>query len=176
MKAHGTVKWYDKKKGFGFIENPDGDVFFYHGAIQMAGFRSLSDGDKVDYEYEMTDAGLKATSVTPCGKPLQKQNASRYRTLRTLVIDDNVDFDDLVAFMQTFHQTFQEEYDRVGVNGVMLYGSSETGELVELVNTDCSYDSAMDKITAGPLKDVYAAYLKKLSDLSGGEYEVLSTM
>jgi len=176
MKERGTVKWYCKTKGFGFIENSKGDVFFHHGAIQMEGFRSLSDGEKVDYEYEMTDDGLKATFVTPVGKTLQQMNASRYRTVRTLIIEDDVDFDLVSNSILTFHISFQDEYDRVGLNGIMLYGSSETGDIVEIVHTAHDYDSVMDKIISGPRKDEYATYLKELLNMSGSEYEILSVL
>ena len=50
--ATGTVKWFNDAKGFGFI-TPDGggkDVFVHHTAIQMEGFRSLAEGQKVEYE------------------------------------------------------------------------------------------------------------------------------
>ncbi|MGA2496840.1 MAG: cold-shock protein [Tepidisphaeraceae bacterium] len=60
----GTVKWFDVKKGFGFILNPDGkDVFVHYSAIEGDGFRSLKDGERVDYQQEEGDKGLHASKV-----------------------------------------------------------------------------------------------------------------
>ena len=51
---HGTVKWFNETKGFGFISNDDGsgDVFVHFSAIQGNGFRTLSEGQKVSFETE----------------------------------------------------------------------------------------------------------------------------
>jgi CspA family cold shock protein len=60
----GTVKWFDSKKGFGFILNSDGkDVFVHFSSIEGDGFRSLKDGEQVEYEQVSGDKGLLAKSV-----------------------------------------------------------------------------------------------------------------
>lgn len=60
----GTVKWFDEKKGFGFIENDDsGDIFVHHTGIQGSGFKTLSDGDRVSFDIEQGDKGPKAVNV-----------------------------------------------------------------------------------------------------------------
>ena len=60
----GTVKWFDEKKGFGFIENDDGgDIFVHHTGIQGDGFKTLSDGDRVSFDIEQGDKGPKAVNV-----------------------------------------------------------------------------------------------------------------
>jgi cold shock protein len=62
--ATGTVKWFDAKKGFGFILGPEGqDVFVHFSAIQGDGFRSLKDGEQVDYESIEGAKGLSAQNV-----------------------------------------------------------------------------------------------------------------
>jgi len=63
--ANGTVKWFSDKKGFGFIELEDGsgDVFVHHSAINMDGFRSLNEGDKVTLEIEQGNRGPSAKNV-----------------------------------------------------------------------------------------------------------------
>jgi CspA family cold shock protein len=61
----GTVKWFNEKKGFGFIVNPEicGDVFVHFSAIECGGFRSLNDGEAVEYEIETDQKGSRAKKV-----------------------------------------------------------------------------------------------------------------
>ena len=60
----GTVKWFDTKKGFGFIIGPEGqDVFVHFSSIEGDGFRSLKDGESVDYDIARGDKGYSATRV-----------------------------------------------------------------------------------------------------------------
>ena len=61
----GLVKWFDDKKGYGFILHPDGDVFVHYSVIETSGYRSLSEGQEVEYELDVGDAGLKARAVRP---------------------------------------------------------------------------------------------------------------
>jgi len=64
MSIHGEVKWFDPKKGYGFIVGPEGqDVFVHFSQIMGDGFRSLKDGEKVDYELIEGDKGLQARDV-----------------------------------------------------------------------------------------------------------------
>jgi len=61
----GTVKWFNDAKGFGFITPSDGttDVFVHHTSIQSEGFRSLSEGDQVEFDVAEGEKGPKATNV-----------------------------------------------------------------------------------------------------------------
>ena len=60
----GTVKWFDSKKGFGFILNGQGkDVFVHFSSIEGDGFRALKDGEQVEYEEIDSSKGLSAKSV-----------------------------------------------------------------------------------------------------------------
>ncbi len=67
--ASGTVKWFNDAKGFGFI-TPDGggkDVFVHQTAIQAEGFRSLAEGDKVEFEVQAGPKGPQAANVRKVG-------------------------------------------------------------------------------------------------------------
>jgi CspA family cold shock protein len=61
----GTVKWFDAKKGFGFILAPDGgkDIFVHYKNIEGEGFRSLKDGEEVEYEAIPSERGPQARQV-----------------------------------------------------------------------------------------------------------------
>jgi CspA family cold shock protein len=69
--ATGTVKWFNAEKGYGFIQQDDGsDVFVHYSAIVMTGFRSLEEGQSVDYEVTSGPKGLLASDVRMAGQPI----------------------------------------------------------------------------------------------------------
>ncbi|HKI68084.1 MAG TPA: cold-shock protein [Verrucomicrobiae bacterium] len=62
--ASGKVKWFDNKKGFGFIAQETGqDVFVHHTSITGSGFKTLNEGEEVSFEIINSDKGLKAQNV-----------------------------------------------------------------------------------------------------------------
>jgi len=63
--ASGIVKWFDERKGYGFIEQEEGpDVFVHHSGINATGFKSLNDGDSVTFDVEQGQKGPSAVNVT----------------------------------------------------------------------------------------------------------------
>lgn len=62
--ATGTVKWFDDRKGYGFIQQDDGpDIFVHFSAIQMEGFKSLREGQRVEFDVVKTPRGPQAKNV-----------------------------------------------------------------------------------------------------------------
>ena len=61
----GTVKWFNNQKGYGFISNNDGsgDVFAHYSAVQSEGFKSLSEGDNVEFDVVESEKGPKAANI-----------------------------------------------------------------------------------------------------------------
>jgi len=63
-RVQGTVKWFNATKGYGFIAREGGeDVFVHHTAIQSEGFRTLNEGQRVEFTLERGPKGLQATNV-----------------------------------------------------------------------------------------------------------------
>lgn len=63
--AKGTVKWFNEKKGYGFITDESGnDVFVHYSGLNMEGFKTLADGQTVEYDLTEGDKGAQATNVT----------------------------------------------------------------------------------------------------------------
>jgi len=64
--SEGKVKWFNERKGFGFIEMDEGgDVFVHHNAIQASGFRTLNEGQRVSFDVQQGPKGPSAENVKP---------------------------------------------------------------------------------------------------------------
>ncbi|MEW6359524.1 MAG: cold shock domain-containing protein [Planctomycetota bacterium] len=67
--ARGKVKWFDEKKGYGFIISEKGDVFVHHTGIAGEGFRTLTPGEDVEFDFADGGRGLKAENVVRVSSP-----------------------------------------------------------------------------------------------------------
>jgi CspA family cold shock protein len=68
MRERGQVKWFNATKGYGFISRAEGgDVFVHYSAIQGSGYRTLEDGEEVEFEVEQTPRGPQAVNVVRTG-------------------------------------------------------------------------------------------------------------
>lgn len=65
MMRQGKVKWFNNAKGYGFIIDSEGDVFVHHTKIIMEGYKTLLEGQKVEYQVFYTEKGLHAGYVKP---------------------------------------------------------------------------------------------------------------
>lgn len=69
QKETGTVKWFSNDKGYGFISRDEGeDVFVHYSAIEGGGFKTLREGQRVEFEVEEGPKGLRAANVIPLGE------------------------------------------------------------------------------------------------------------
>ena len=65
MSVEGTIKWFNEKKGYGFIQQDDGpDIFVHYSSISGEGFKTLAEGERVQFDIEDGDKGPKAVNVT----------------------------------------------------------------------------------------------------------------
>ena len=69
-REQGTVKWFNPEKGFGFIarESGEGDVFVHHSAIQGSGFKTLNEGERVEFDVVQGQKGPAAENVSRTGR------------------------------------------------------------------------------------------------------------
>ena len=70
MRLDGRVKWFDARKGYGFIEREgEDDVFVHYSSIQMEGYKALEDGEEVEFEIVQSDRGPQAANVVRSAPP-----------------------------------------------------------------------------------------------------------
>ena len=68
--SEGTVKWFNPRKGYGFIATDDGqDIFVHYANISSEGFKTLNEGDKVSFDIVKGEKGLRAENVVPVNAP-----------------------------------------------------------------------------------------------------------
>ncbi len=74
-QLNGTVAWFNSAKGYGFLKYPDGkDVFVHFSSIQREGYKTLKEGEPVQFDIVAGDKGPQADNVTPLGKAAQLES------------------------------------------------------------------------------------------------------
>jgi CspA family cold shock protein len=141
----GRVKWYDKSKGYGFIENPQGDVFFHFSDIQMEGFKALAEDQRVSYKLLRSAEGLKAKQIKPLDNRASVKSAARYRAMIYMHVKPDCleEFDRFMGNYPAWFDTLQQDLGlrrigtwRTGNHGVYLVESEKPYEQTLLAAQD----------------------------------------
>lgn len=158
----GRVKWYDKSKGYGFIENPEGDVFFHFSDIQMDGFKALAEDQRVSYQIVRSDNGLKAKDIKPLDNRASVRHAARYRALLYMIVKEEatVEFDKFISDVPAWFDAMEQDM------GLRRIGTWRNGAVaIHLVESDKPYDQASNVTEESPYYADYIAWRDKLESL-----------
>lgn len=169
----GRVKWYDKNKGYGFIESPEGDVFFHFSDIQMEGFRALAEDQRVSYRAVQTPRGLKAREVQPLDRRASVRSAARYRTLVLMKIRPGQEeaFDRLLGGLPAWLDSFEQE---VGLRNVGTWRSGS--DAVRLVESERPYEQALRLAEDHERYSEYARWREQLLELLTDSPQVMKAV
>jgi len=162
----GRVKWYDKSKGYGFVESPEGDVFFHFSDILMDGFKALAEDQRVSYKLIRSEQGLKAKQIRPLDNRASVRHAARYRTLLLMHITEGKEeafeafFLDIPAWFDTMEQDL----------GLRRIGTWRAGRVaVHLVESDRPYEQSMEGAKAQPSWEEYKKWQAQLREFLDDE-------
>lgn len=162
----GRVKWYDKTKGFGFIESAEGDVFFHFTDIQMEGFKALAEDQRVSYTLVRSDQGLKARQVCPLDNRAAVRRAARYRCVFLMRIQPGreEDFDRFISTPPAWLDAMEQDL------GLRRIGDWRHGcQAVHLVESDRPFAQSIELARQKPCWQQYEAYQKELGGLLESE-------
>jgi len=158
----GRVKWYDKMKGYGFVESPEGDVFFHFSDIMMDGFKALAEDQRVSYKLIRSDRGLKAKKIQPLDNRATIRHAARYRTLLIMDVREGVEeeFDTYLSSIPAWFDAMEQDL------GLRRIGTWRSGpRAVHLVESDRPYDQSMSAAQELPNWDKFVEWQKGLEEL-----------
>jgi CspA family cold shock protein len=167
----GRVKWYDKSKGYGFIESPEGDVFFHFSDILMDGFKALAEDQRVSYQMFRSEQGLKAKQIRPLDNRASVRHAARYRTLIHMRICDGKqkEFD---AFFVNIPAWFDAMEQDLGLRRIGTW--RHENDAVHLVESDRPYEQSMEGAKDLPCWDNYQKWCEQLEELIESEPAIMS--
>ncbi len=158
----GRVKWYDKSKGYGFIENPEGDVFFHFSDILMEGFKALAEDQRVSYKITKSANGLKAKDIKPLDNRASVRHAARYRTMLTMTVSTGKEktFD---KYMSEIPAWFDAMEQNLGLRRIGIWRMGKMA--IRLIESDKPYDQAAYKTEISGYAEEYTAWEKNLLEL-----------
>jgi CspA family cold shock protein len=167
----GRVKWYDKSKGYGFIESPQGDVFFHFSDIQMEGFKALAEDQRVSYEMFRSEQGLKAKNIRPLDNRASVRHAARYRNLIHMRIKEGCieQFDEMMMNIPGWFDAMEQDL------GLRRIGTWRSGlNAVRLVESDRPYEQSMQAASSLDCWENYQQWREQLRELIEGDEEMMS--
>ena len=140
----GVVKWFNDAKGFGFIEHESGkDVFVHYSVIESDGFKTLKDGEEVDYELKEGEKGLHAARVVRVNAPLRPTKSS------------DAPAADLLGVNGSSHGMVAPNLE----SGSVSLTSKTSADMLEVETVDSDGDDAM----FDPAHAAMAAHVKPIS-------------
>jgi cold shock protein len=162
----GRVKWYDKNKGYGFIENPEGDVFFHFSDIQMDGFKALAEDQRVRYKIIRSPEGLKARQIKPLDNRAAVKSAARYRAMVYMTVKSHCidEFDAFIGDVPAWYDAFQQD---LGLRRIGTWRSDQ--HAVYLVESEKPYEQALRASEDHPRYESFAQWRRDLNDLLESE-------
>ena len=155
----GRVKWYDKSKGYGFIESPEGDVFFHFSDILMDGFKALAEDQRVSYKLHRSDQGLKAKQIHPLDNRASVRHAARYRTVLLMKIkpDMEQEFEEFFLKIPAWFDAMEQDL------GVRRIGTWRNGvDAIHLLESDRPYEQSMKSAKELPSWDALDKWQQEL--------------
>lgn len=162
----GRVKWYDKSKGYGFIESSEGDVFFHFSDILMDGFKALAEDQRVSYKLLRSDQGLKAGHIHALDNRASVRHAARYRTVLLLNIKPSKEkeFDEFFLKIPAWFDAMEQN---LGVRRIGTW-RNET-RAVHLLESDRPYEQSMKSARDLPSWEAFDRWQKELLNYLDGE-------
>ena len=160
--AIGRVKWYDKGKGYGFIESPEGDVFFHFSDIHMDGFKALAEDQRVAYRVTHSEQGLKAREIRPLDNRATVRHAARYRTVILMKIKAGCEqaFDDLLTNIPAWFDSFEQD---MGLRRIGTWRNNI--DAVHLIESDRPYDQTLKSAEETPNWEHFTQWQSELNAL-----------
>jgi CspA family cold shock protein len=167
------VKWYDKSKGYGFIESPEGDVFFHFSDIQMEGFKALAEDQRVSYKQCRGEQGLKAKEIRPLDNRAAVRHAARYRTLLSFQIAEGKEgvFDEIVSKVPAWMDALEQD---LGMRSIGTWRHKRFA--VRLYESDRPYEQTIESAHENPHWVQYQAWLDDLRKLLVASPEMMEPL
>ena len=169
--AIGRVKWYNKSNGYGFIESPEGDVFFHFSDILMEGFKALAEDQRVSYTMVRGEQGLKAKQIRPLDRRASVRHAARYRNIVHMQIKKGKqkEFDSFFLDVPGWLDYMEQN------QGIRRIGTWRTGQnAVILIESDRPYERYMQAVQHLPNWEDYAKRQQAIRELLEADEIIMS--